>query len=238
MKLLRPLPKVYPLSQGYGEHPEWYPSTKGHMGLDWGCPEGTPITAAANGVVTRAELDTATAANPRAGYGLHVRIQHDSGWTTLYGHFSQIAVKTGQSVKAGEVIGYSGNTGFSTGPHLHFEVRTGPAITTTVNPTNMIVDKLPSQTVIMMVQVTEEGKGLRVRSGPGKEFAELRKLKVGDIVKVMGIAGGDVWLWIDDGNGFGYIAYQDAWLMIILVKAVSIIKRIGKAIRGGKGELS
>lgn len=220
MNLLRPVDKVYPISQGYGERPNVYPSTNGHMGLDWACPPGTPICAAADGIVTRAELDTATAANPGAGYGYHVRIRHDNGWTTIYGHLSQVQVKTGQKILSGEIIGLSGNTGFSTGPHLHFEVRTGESIQTTIDPTSMIVNTPPPKEPIFTAKVLDEGKGLRVRSGPGTEFGVLRNLAVGERVEVIGIAGGDAWLWIGDG----YIKYQAAWVAVERSKTV-IIKR-------------
>lgn len=221
MNLFRPVDLVYPISQRWGENPSWYPSTKGHNGLDYACPVGTPIYAAADGVVARAELDTATASNPKSGYGYHVRIQHGNGWTSIYGHFSQIQVKTGQRILAGEVIGLSGNTGFSTGPHLHFEVRTGVAIQSSIDPTGYMVDTLPAKEPILTVQVTSEGDKLRVRSGPGTEFGVLRQLRAGDQVEVTGLAG-DVWLWIGDG----YVKYQAAWVEIKRPKTVIVKKPV------------
>ena len=71
--------------------------------------------AAAAGTVTIAEYSS--------GYGNYVTIYHSNGSTTLYGHMSSIAVTAGQTVSQGQVIGYVGSTGYSTGPHLHFEVR-------------------------------------------------------------------------------------------------------------------
>lgn len=86
-----------------------------HAGGDIGAPSGTPIHAAGDGrVVVAAE---------RGGYGLTVVIDHGSSMGTLYGHQSGIAVREGQEVKRGDVIGYVGSTGLSTGPHLHFETR-------------------------------------------------------------------------------------------------------------------
>jgi len=86
-----------------------------HEGIDIAVPEGTPIRAAASGTVIMASYN--------GGYGNYTCIDHGSGLSTCYGHQSSFAVSSGQSVSQGDVIGYSGNTGSSTGPHLHFEVR-------------------------------------------------------------------------------------------------------------------
>lgn len=87
-----------------------------HKGLDFGCSYGAPIYAASAGVVTYA--------GPEGGYGRLVLIRHEGGWITAYGHMSRIVVRAGERVSAGEVIAYVGSAGHSTGPHLHFEVRT------------------------------------------------------------------------------------------------------------------
>ena len=86
-----------------------------HEGIDISVPEGTPIRAAASGTVIMASYN--------GGYGNYTCIDHGSGLSTCYAHQSSFAVTSGQSVSQGNVIGYSGNTGASTGPHLHFEVR-------------------------------------------------------------------------------------------------------------------
>ena len=88
-----------------------------HAGIDIAVPEGTPIRAADGGTVAIAGWT--------GGYGNYTCINHGGGVSTCYGHQSRIAVSVGQSVSQGQVIGYSGNTGNSTGPHLHFEVRIG-----------------------------------------------------------------------------------------------------------------
>jgi murein DD-endopeptidase MepM/ murein hydrolase activator NlpD len=88
--------------------------SKMHTGIDFAAPIGTPIMAAGDGVVEDAKW--------WGGYGRWVRIRHNGEWQTGYGHMSAIAVKPGQHVTQGQVIGYVGSTGRSTGPHLHFEV--------------------------------------------------------------------------------------------------------------------
>jgi len=86
-----------------------------HAGLDFGAPYGSPIVAAANGKVV--------AAGWAGGYGREVQIAHGGGVITLYGHMSGIVAQPGEMVRQGQVIGYVGSTGLSTGPHLHFEVK-------------------------------------------------------------------------------------------------------------------
>ena len=92
-----------------------YKTTKMHAGIDFTAPQGTPIYATANGRVT-------TAGNTGNGYGNHVIINHGYGYETLYGHMVRVKARNGQVVKRGEVIGWVGSTGKSTGPHLHYEV--------------------------------------------------------------------------------------------------------------------
>ena len=87
---------------------------KMHTGIDFAAPIGTPIQAAGDGIVQDAKW--------WGGYGRWVRISHNKDWDTGYGHMSAIAVTPGQHVVQGQIIGYVGSTGRSTGPHLHFEV--------------------------------------------------------------------------------------------------------------------
>jgi murein DD-endopeptidase MepM/ murein hydrolase activator NlpD len=88
-----------------------------HTGIDLGVPTGTPVYAAAPGVAHVLPSD--------GGYGNLVLIAHGNGWFTLYAHLSRFAVHDGDVVRRGAPVGRSGSTGFSTGPHLHFEVRSG-----------------------------------------------------------------------------------------------------------------
>lgn len=86
-----------------------------HTGIDLGVPSGTPIHAMADGEVIIAKYSS--------GYGNYIVINHGSGISTLYAHNSKLLVKVGDKIEGGQVISKSGNTGYSTGPHLHFEVR-------------------------------------------------------------------------------------------------------------------
>jgi len=120
---------VYPISGGrmsstFGRRkaPKKGASTY-HKGIDWAVPTGTAIRATCGGTVTRAGWGS--------GYGYCVYIKHPDGKESRYGHCSKVLVKVGQSVKQGEKIALSGNTGVSTGPHLHFEILVGG---TQVNP--------------------------------------------------------------------------------------------------------
>jgi murein DD-endopeptidase MepM/ murein hydrolase activator NlpD len=109
----------------------WHPILKryrAHLGIDYAAPAGRPIVAAANGKVTFKGV--------KGGYGKTIEINHDGNFKSLYGHMSAFAnVKSGQLVKQGTVIGYVGNSGLSTGPHLHFGLyQNGQAI----NPASII----------------------------------------------------------------------------------------------------
>ncbi|MBS0477658.1 MAG: M23 family metallopeptidase [Proteobacteria bacterium] len=97
--------------------------TRGHSGVDLPAPYGSPIRATSDGVVDSAGW--------RGGYGLAVEVNHGKGVESRYAHMSRMAVYPGQAVKRGEVIGYVGSTGLSTGPHLHYEIRINGAA---VNP--------------------------------------------------------------------------------------------------------
>ena len=101
-------------SYGLRTHPV-LGGTRAHKGIDLAAPTGTPIYATADGVVGKAEW--------YSSYGMYVAIQHGGELETRYAHMSRIAVAAGERVRKGDVIGYVGSTGRSTGPHLHYEVR-------------------------------------------------------------------------------------------------------------------
>lgn len=111
--LKKPFHGEYRITQAYGE-----PSVTGnrHMGIDWALPMYTPVFASADGEVIFSDMD-------KTGYGNCVIIRHGDGSGTLYAHLNEVMVAKGQYVFAGISVGRSGNTGTSTGPHLHFEYR-------------------------------------------------------------------------------------------------------------------
>ncbi|MEJ8643094.1 M23 family metallopeptidase [Streptomyces sp. MS1.HAVA.3] len=124
----KPLDK-YTLSATFGKGGSMW-SAK-HSGQDFAVPTGTPVKAAAAGVVVKA--------GPNGGgdgpaYGNAIVIKHATGTYSQYAHLSKIQVKIGQKVNASQRIALSGNTGNSSGPHLHFEIRTTPNYGSAVNP--------------------------------------------------------------------------------------------------------
>jgi len=123
-KLLKAIPAIQPIrnnnlnrvASGFGYRVDpLYKDYRLHAGLDFAAPSGTPIYATADGVVQAAGFNT-------DGYGNKVVINHGYGYQTLYGHMVRVKARVGQRVKRGEVIGYIGSTGKSTGPHCHYEV--------------------------------------------------------------------------------------------------------------------
>ena len=115
---IRPLPNIYEVQSGFGYR--YHPILKvlrPHTGIDITAKKGTPVYATADGVVSREQ--------PGGGYGQVIVINHGYSYQTLYAHLSKKAVKPGEKVVRGQVIGYVGSTGISTGPHLHYEVIKG-----------------------------------------------------------------------------------------------------------------
>lgn len=105
-----------------------------HTGVDIAMPIGTPLKAVMDGVVSYAGSGSGSRSR-----GLYVEIKHADGYSTLYAHLNNYVVKKGDTVVVGNLIGYSGNTGFSTGPHLHFELRKGG---TPINPERFVGPQL------------------------------------------------------------------------------------------------
>lgn len=128
-------PSIWPTkgwnSRGYGMKFDPFTGYKQmHRGIDIANHNGTPIIATANGTIK-------VVGNQKSGMGKYVTINHGFGFQTRYGHLSKITVKRGQKVKRGDVIGMMGSTGYSTGPHLHYEViRNGKFL----NPHNYILN--------------------------------------------------------------------------------------------------
>ena len=122
-KMFAAIPAIQPVSNkqlirlasgfGYRIHPV-YKVKKFHSGIDFSAPIGTPIYATADGKVSKAKRS--------GGYGKLVEIDHGFGYKTRYAHMHDFEVRKGQNVKRGQIIGYVGNTGLSTAPHLHYEI--------------------------------------------------------------------------------------------------------------------
>ncbi len=134
--ILRKTPSIWPvkgfITDGYGYRIDPFTGKRAfHQGIDISARRGTPIIAPADGIVTMA--------GKTKGYGNFVVINHQNNIVTRYGHLRDIFVKKGQIVKRGDVIGTVGNTGRSTGPHLHFEI---VANGKTVNPRDYIISEI------------------------------------------------------------------------------------------------
>jgi murein DD-endopeptidase MepM/ murein hydrolase activator NlpD len=137
-ELLASTPSIWPLrgylSAGFGNRPDPFTGLRDfHPGIDISVPRGTRVTAPADGVVVFA--------GARAGYGNAVMIDHGFGVVTRYGHLDGFNARPGQRVKRGDVIAFSGNTGRSTAPHLHYEVWVNDQMR---NPIEFIIDEYRS----------------------------------------------------------------------------------------------
>lgn len=140
--MMASIPAIQPISNkdlsriasgyGYRMHPI-YKTWKMHSGIDFTAPKGTPIYATGDGKIWKPKK------NRLSGYGKTVIINHGYGYKSLYAHMSKIIVKPGQKVKRGQIIGYVGSTGISTGPHLHYEVWKSEA---RVNPVHFFYQDL------------------------------------------------------------------------------------------------
>jgi murein DD-endopeptidase MepM/ murein hydrolase activator NlpD len=153
--MLSSIPAIQPVANknlsrvasGYGWriHPI-YKTEKMHTGMDFTAPVGTEIFATGNGTVSKVEMDG-------RGYGNNVMINHGYGYETLYGHMSKIIVRSGQKIKRGDLIGYVGNSGTSTGPHLHYEVRKNG---NPVNPVNFYYNDLSPEEYQHMLELSAQ----------------------------------------------------------------------------------
>ena len=153
---LSSLPAIQPVSNkqlnriasGFGMRIDpVYGTPKMHRGLDFTAPQGTPIYATGDGVII-------TAGNSGDGYGNHVEINHGYGYVTLYGHMVRVKVRSGQKVKRGEIIGWVGSTGKSTGPHCHYEVSINGA---NVNPVYFFSNDLNAEQYDQLLKLAATG---------------------------------------------------------------------------------
>jgi murein DD-endopeptidase MepM/ murein hydrolase activator NlpD len=137
------------LTRGYGmrNHPV-LGGRRQHRGVDLAMPTGTPVYATADGMVSKAEWFSS--------YGLYISLEHGAQIQTRYGHLSRLAVAAGEPVKKGDLIGYVGSTGRSTGPHLHYEVRIAG---TAVNPVPYMQGNVRSAPIAPLAPVTTWAQG-------------------------------------------------------------------------------
>lgn len=146
-----------------------------HQGMDFGAPMGAPIVAATDGVVTFA--------GRHGGHGNYVRLNHAGGIATGYAHMSRIIARQGERVRQGQLIGYVGSTGLSTGPHLHYEVyRNGQAI----NPASMkftVVQQLSGQDLVNFRSKLNSLLSVRVANGGGAAKPAEKSAEAGDKAK-------------------------------------------------------
>lgn len=153
------IPAIWPIDRtklrnvsslyGYRTHPK-YGYWRMHEGIDLSAPIGTPVYATGNGIVSQSQW--------RSGYGQLIEINHGFGYKSRYGHLSKRHVKAGDSVIRGEVIGEVGNTGVSSGPHLHYEVRFRG---NTVNPIHYFnKDMSPEAYKALMEQLDESAQNI------------------------------------------------------------------------------
>lgn len=151
MNMLASIPAILPVSLssktvrfsssfGYRIHPI-YKTVKLHAGMDFSGPIGTPIYATGNGKVI--------SASTHKGYGKCIEIDHGFNYKTLYAHLDRYNVRSGQKVKRGDIIGYMGNTGKSTGPHVHYEVKKNNV---PVDPINYYFNDLSAEEYDQLVQ--------------------------------------------------------------------------------------
>ena len=153
--MLAALPAIQPVSNknlsrmasgyGYRIHPI-YKTRKMHSGMDFSAKTGTPIYATGDGKISKVRRS-------RRGYGNHVVIDHGYGYKTLYAHMKKYAVKKGQKVKRGEVIGYVGSTGTSVAPHLHYEVHKDGR---KINPVNFYFNDLNPEEYEKMLEISSQ----------------------------------------------------------------------------------
>ena len=154
-KMLASIPAIQPVANkdlkrmtsgyGYRIHPI-YKTRKMHYGMDYSAKVGTDIYATGDGIVSKVKRS-------KRGYGNYVKINHGFGYETLYAHMSKYIVKKGQKVKRGEVIGYVGNTGISTAPHLHYEVRKDNK---KINPVNFYFNDLTPEEYEKMLELASQ----------------------------------------------------------------------------------
>lgn len=217
-----------PMTQLFGADPQFYKrfGFPGHNGIDYGIPNGTSVAAAAAGTVAAISFEN-------GGYGNYVKLSHTDGsrkYFTYYAHLSNASVTPGQEVTAGTIIGFSNNTGASTGPHLHFGLRvdgenpaykgyvdpmpffkTGGIDSGETSPAETFPDAVPLPGLPFVVTF----QTLNVRNGPGVEYTIIGQLTQGTKIAAKRLHSKSVWVEFEPGkwcalafNGSTFLALE------------------------------
>jgi len=221
------LPVLDQITQYFGENPKIYSrwGYPGHNGVDFGCSTGTPVVAAEDGKVFKI-------AREAGGYGNYVVLSHADNVYTYYAHLKSVGVKLGKNVKQGDEIALSDNTGFSTGPHLHFGVKAPggkPAYKGYVDPMPYITGVFPEpEPEPTPVPPPTPGNGvplsytfkvmvdtLNVRSGPGTNYEQVGTLSMGALITSKKLHGNEIWIEFADGKFCAAIYDGDAYVKIV-----------------------
>jgi len=207
------IPVNGPITQLFGENPQLYKKWgfPGHNGVDYGIPNGTPINSAAAGTISQVSFEN-------GGYGNYVKIAHKDGsrnYYTYYAHLASATVAAGQKVKAGQLIGYSNNTGASTGPHLHFGLKIdgeSPAYKGYVDPMPYFTSGGGGEDASSGGGAQAEGVSLpdlkfevtydvlNVRNGPGVEYSIVGQLSRGAKFTSKTLSSRSVWVEVEPGK--------------------------------------
>lgn len=159
-KMLASIPSIMPvkvtdlkqMASGFGYRMDpIYKTQKFHTGMDFSADQGKQVFVTGDGTVEYADADY-------SGYGIHIIVDHGFGYKTIYAHLSEKYVKVGQKLKRGELIGLVGNTGKSTGPHLHYEVRKNGE---PLNPINFYFNDITPEEYQQILQISSQ---------PGQSF--------------------------------------------------------------------
>ena len=203
MSYVNPIPGASVTSE-YG--PRWGTT---HLGIDLGASQGTPVKAAKAGTVNWVQHWDGYSKSGNQSYGNVVRIAHADGKTTLYAHLHTIAVRHGQSVNQGQVIGTVGNTGNSFGAHLHFEVATASPFKRH-NPRDFVnfsggaTPNPPKAKAIADIKVMVDS--LNYRTGPGTSYKVAGAIKDKGVYSITEIKQADGHAWGKLISGAGWIA--------------------------------
>lgn len=214
-----------PVTQHFGTNPSSI-QPNGHTGMDFGIPVGTPLYAADSGnIAFEGWATNLSASNPwwiaPAYAGIVVLINHNDGYISLYGHMSDTVVNNGQFVEKGQLIGHSGNTGLSTGPHLHFEVLGWP-----LQPYNGYYGRLRLEGLVSGYAKAAElapnqravgSNNLNQRAEPNTTSAVVRVIQANTVETFDGYVVGEMFsghdVWYKDAQGYVWSgAFEDSSL--------------------------